>query len=759
MIRNHLAKLSLLVLFIGASFLADAQCPDIYYPTPSNRYSLVRRGWDTLVTCENPAIDLLAEVFVTAQTFDGYVVSAIDYNPPDTTFCSHAGGGYALPVNQDDYYDANTTAFPFSFSFFGRRYNSAVVGPNGNVSFNTSMTSQFMPYSVQNYAPLPSSNSASNSAVKNCIFGLWEDIDPGYISNSGVPNAGIHKAIYTIPPKHYGPSCRMLCVSYNGVPKFGHSSAQEAPTHYSTSQIVCYEGTSIIEVHIKRHSAQCGTDGNKCVVGLLNPTGDTAYCAPGRNPLDNQDITTPEAWRFTPVGTTVRNIRWYLGDTNQCDDQHEILSINPGDSVYKNHYDGEQYLGLHVAPTVPTTYTMRLIYQGSSGDWYDIKYPVHVGTDFSHEIRYTVDTIVCKGEIDTIALDLQSNDLSRPLHNIWQVSNPNVRVNYNYDSTMLVMPGSQPHIFWGTTRNNLYDTTYFSLTSVFSNGCRDSANIRIIFCNRIDDTTYGSICDGQAYTFCGQQYHSVGTYSHDTVTPEQCPYTKFLRLETHNNDYSVDYQKDCHPYTWQDGNTYDETTSMPTVTLQNRWGCDSVVRLSFTMDNSLEAHILANPEHATLDDLHLMLKDVSLGSNSRRWYFPDGRTDTNITVYYEYPTNEDSISFMLVAKSPYGCEDTAYTTIPLLKETIWFPNAFTPARQENNIFKPDGVGIISMEMDIYNRHGLLIKHIVGTDTGWDGTDENGNLVPEGGYVYVVRYVQVIDPDNPKSHKGNVLVIR
>ena len=228
--RKRVIRFALLALVLGAGLAAEAQCPDIYYEDASLRYSLTRRGWDTLVTCENPMIMLLCTPYVTCSEFDHYVVESIPYAPPDTTFCSHAGGGGLLPVNQDDYYDANVMSLPFTFSFFGRSYNSAVVGPNGNVSFNTSMTGQSMPYQVYSYAPIPSSATQSTATVKNNIFGLWEDIDPRYFSNTGVANAGIHKAIYTIPAAHNGPECRMLCVSYNGVPKYGHSSAAEAPT-------------------------------------------------------------------------------------------------------------------------------------------------------------------------------------------------------------------------------------------------------------------------------------------------------------------------------------------------------------------------------------------------------------------------------------------------------------------------------------------------------------------------------------------------
>lgn len=761
MIKRKIFKVICIALAISGMYQAWAQCPDVYYAPSSTRPPLVRRGWDTLVTCDNPSITLYATPYVTCSQFQGYRVTSIPYDPPDTTFCSHAGGGGLLPVNQDDYYDANVMQFPFTFVFWGRRYNGAVVGPNGNVSFDTTMAGSFMPYNVSQYAPIPSSSTQNTATVKNNIFGLWEDIDPRYFSNTGIANAGIHKAIYTLPPAHHGPECRMLLVSYKGVPKFGHSSAAEAPTHYSTSQIVCYEGTNIIDVHIKRHSAQCGTDGNKCVVGIINPTGDSAVCAPGRNPLDNTDITTPEAWRFEPYGTTVRNIMWYRNDTSAANliTDNVTNHIN-NDTLYKTAFDTlGQYLGLVVAPTVPTTYVMRMKYIGANGALYDVCYPVKVGVNKQHNMRVSYDPIVCKGEADTIRIYLDSTDLTQTRHNVWTCDNNRLRFTFSPDSTIIYMTANQAMLFL-PPRDTMHSiTTNFSLTTTFTNGCTDSARVSITHVNRIDDTIYGSICDGESYVFGSHEYTQVGTYSYDTLTVEGCPYTHTLRLDAHSTSASTDYQKDCHPYTWIDSVTYYETTNTPTYTTQNRWGCDSVVTLNFTFDNSLQALIEANPLSATLDNLHLQLRDVSIGSNARTWYLPDGRTDTNVTVYYEFPTSEDSISFMLVARSEYKCEDTAYITIPLLKETIWFPNAFTPNKDENNLFKPEGIGIVDIHVDIFDRRGILVNSFDGVDAGWDGTSAQGVAMPEGAYVYVCRHTNVINPGNPEIHKGTVLLLR
>ena len=105
------------------------------------------------------------------------------------------------------------------------------------------------------------------------------------------------------------------------------------------------------------------------------------------------------------------------------------------------------------------------------------------------------------------------------------------------------------------------------------------------------------------------------------------------------------------------------------------------------------------------------------------------------------------------------CYDTAYVTIPLLKEAIWFPNAFTPKRDDNNVFRIVGIGIVTLDVEIYNRKGLLVNRFEGIDGFWDGTDMNGHDCEPGAYVYKANYTNILDPRNPRTTKGTVLLLK
>ena len=59
-----------------------------------------------------------------------------------------------------------------------------------------------------------------------------------------------------------------------------------------------------------------------------------------------------------------------------------------------------------------------------------------------------------------------------------------------------------------------------------------------------------------------------------------------LDLTINNSNTGVDVQEHCDTYTWIDGNTYTSSNNTATFTLTNAVGCDSVVTLDLTINNS-----------------------------------------------------------------------------------------------------------------------------------------------------------------------------
>ncbi|MCB9186279.1 MAG: gliding motility-associated C-terminal domain-containing protein [Flavobacteriales bacterium] len=130
------------------------------------------------------------------------------------------------------------------------------------------------------------------------------------------------------------------------------------------------------------------------------------------------------------------------------------------------------------------------------------------------------------------------------------------------------------------------------------------------------------------------------------------------------------------------------------------------------------------------------------GGSSFVWDFGNGVTSTDASPTHQY--NADGFyTIALTATDANGCFDTSSVLIEvLLQPAIYFPNAFMPnGRYENQVFKGYGLGVVSAELSIYNRWGMLVYQSVNTRDillhGWDGTFA-GEDSPQGVYAYRVK---------------------
>ena len=116
------------------------------------------------------------------------------------------------------------------------------------------------------------------------------------------------------------------------------------------------------------------------------------------------------------------------------------------------------------------------------------------------------------------------------------------------------------------------------------------------------------------------------TYTNDTVVTASlstinggCDSIVTLNLTIYSSTSTTDVITACDSYTWIDGNTYTSSDSTASVTLQDALGCDSIVTLNLTINNSTSSI------------------DVHDACDSFVW-FCDGNTYTssNDTAFYTY---------------------------------------------------------------------------------------------------------------------------
>ena len=112
----------------------------------------------------------------------------------------------------------------------------------------------------------------------------------------------------------------------------------------------------------------------------------------------------------------------------------------------------------------------------------------------------------------------------------------------------------------------------------------------------------------------------------------------------------------------------------------------------------------------------------------------------------------------LVVSSLSGCYDTATLIIPMDRSSIYVPNAFTPNLSSNNVFQVYGNGLLEAEVLVYTREGMLVTTFDALRESWDGT-QDGERLPQGTYVYRIRYRTVWRSDEWKLMVGTVTLLR
>ena len=834
--KQNLNKISVLFALMATMCCGKAiaqnrtisPCPEVlidqkYDHVPQRYYR--QMGWDTAATCAEPTITLSAEPYIPVQYFNGYyTVESIPYNPPDTTFylnynpSTDANNPYKkkLQISNDDDYAPSPTNIAYPFYFFGIRKNQFRIGDNGIVTFTTSAMSDihsggpFCPYQVNSPIPwAPGGGTPGGDSyfdrTHDAIYGVYEDTYTGSGGSHMSGNQGIYYGVLDDYP------CRKIICSWNQIPVFSDASKRQS------YQIVCYEGSNIIEVHVKQRCAKPST--SKGIIGIQNATGvpqvkssnrddpnyyvqngaPACFAAPGWNLQEaTTGIINNVAFRFTPKGRTNKNEKWYrifAGGRDSVDLPRYDPVTNPNAVNDTNGY----YIAMNndtntahptltqavVSPTCVSRYVMELRFMNANGDWYFLRDTITIGIDTVNDMTLTLqgatsaatDTVrdICYGTSQTVSVSIP--DRQEKKSTTWSVfrvlggeERPLSASVYGVDGSntnLTVVPDQRAD----TLPTNKIDSIYVQCAVEFASGCRNYKRVLIRIFPNFDTTIVDGICRGETYRWnpSGNNVHSFTTDTDPQTVFETlhsrpgCDSIVRLKLTVFDISHTTDHVEDCKPYRWINGKLYSQNNQqnydIDTIILQNRYNCDSIVHLDFVI-HPLTAKISSNLDHFDLDHLDVELTDISIGGDSRTWKFPTANDQTGATAYFTMPVNESEATIMLIAHSPYGCLDSTTITLPLTIETFWVPNAFTPDNPSgNNTFSSISSETLNEEMYIYNRFGQLVFYCNGVDCEWDGKDNNGIACPQGSYVYVIRYTNSFEPNLTRIKKGAVTLIR
>lgn len=597
--------------------------------TTTARYR--HKGWDTVVSCEHPQIVLSSTPYIPVQRFNGtYYVDQIPYNPPDTTFSQ----GTRMPIGTDDVFANDHTIIPYAFYFFGIRKNQFRIGANGLVTFCSPTefgTGNSCPYAFRtNTNKLPWDGSAGHTdpfnqaRMRDAIYGVMEDTHPGQFVGSNTNRIdGIFYGILDEYP------CRKIICSWKEAPDYGSTSNK------ATYQIVCYEGSNIIEIHVKRRS--CCPTTSDALIGIQNATGQPQVRS--TNPTDpnsSSAITgkpaafapsvqggTPGnpfthtldyvAYRFTPAGSTAKNYGWRrVFDDGRPDVELRDAFVYPEamDDTNGYFYPMDDFgtcptlTRAYVSPKEPAKYVFYLKFRNANNDEYNLTDTIFVGVDTVnyldlHKLNVD-DTLPAKLDVclnDTARLRLDITTLQEITHEEWLIRRVSGGDTITLDSLvadntpMNLVNLSNDHLTFDNryTATPIYriqgndtvclDTTLFSLDDYDRVGDTLMTRKLFLFTNRLPVQGLRANKIDTILVQVTSDFAS-GCHNYDTMMVRIFPNFDSIIMEGICKGDTFTWDTNGHAYKKYVENTDPQTTW---VTLSSAPGCDSTVHLALTV--------------------------------------------------------------------------------------------------------------------------------------------------------------------------------
>ena len=637
--------------------------------------------WD----CDIPIVLLKAGVIATGQYTSDYRVEQLPYNENNMLFAYNEGT--QIPATVDDNWIA-TQNLPFTFTFFGKEYNTVYPGANGLISFDypsTGMSSCAWATSVPPASP-PYSSVPYNYA--NCVYGVYEDIFPGHYLNNGAIRYGV---LGSSP-------CRAFVFNYLDVGLY--SCYSNGSNYYNTYQMVLYEGTNIIDIYIKHRACCASWNGGRGVIGLQNKTSSQILTVPNRD-FNSNWTADNEAWRFTPVTPLDEQgtLRWFVNDTMGTPySTAKMITVSKPDTTVTKYISVYQFTnasGQHFTLMDTTTILLKVPM-------------VHLSSTSGNNP-------ICPGDPATLSATFTEYPEIHPQSYLWSTG----------DTTETV------------TVNPLETTTY-TLTVTFDNGCdnKDTVRVKITELELPEITGTDSVCKG---------YSATLTATHPT----------------------------SNQFHWSNGQSGPTITVTPQVT--TLYTVSATMEGNCTVIDTFTVHVLplptpsfmANPTEIYVENNigTVTCTDMSPDEYHLLWNFGDIFSNVNEVenvseVTHDY-THSGYYTITLTATDSMGCVDSMKTRVSVeVPYFFYIPNAFTPDGDGiNETFAPKGEGVDPEQysMQIFDRSGVLIYSTRNPYDYWDGRNKYGQMCPEGVYIFIIRLVNLNGDD--KEYTGSVTLVR
>ncbi len=153
------------------------------------------------------------------------------------------------------------------------------------------------------------------------------------------------------------------------------------------------------------------------------------------------------------------------------------------------------------------------------------------------------------------------------------------------------------------------------------------------------------------------------------------------------------------------------------------------------------ADFVYDPFNPNIVDAQVTFSQTSAYASSYQWYIDDTLRSNN-PEYVHFFSDSGGYDVKLTVSNAYKCVDSTEVNLEVdYRSTIFIPSGFTPNGDGlNDVFLPEGDGLTSLEIEIFNRWGNLVHSSTGLTEGWDGTyNSSGEPAEVGVYIYQIRY--------------------
>jgi len=194
------------------------------------------------------------------------------------------------------------------------------------------------------------------------------------------------------------------------------------------------------------------------------------------------------------------------------------------------------------------------------------------------------------------------------------------------------------------------------------------------------------------------------------------------------------------------------------LTVSDAAGCSSILGpYTVTSTSNVISAFTANP---TTGQTPLTVGFTNNSTNATNYLWQFGISDTSTQVdptYIIVPAGQFKIC--LIAFNAFSCADTACSIIDVDQNSVFIvPNIFTPNGDNiNDVFTVQGIGLKTLDAEIFNRWGQKVFEWHTTNGGWDGRSASGLPSPSGTYFYIIKATGK-DGKN-YSEKGSFSLIR